>query len=103
MSNGELGTLVAEVSHLRRQVGDEGDEHEPPSGLVGRLTRLEQLIGEAPNDATGSPGTGLCGVVADTARTHRQQRALMLKLMAFAGVVLPVLVTVLVEIVKGWK
>ncbi len=39
------------------------------------VNRLEETIGEAPNDATGTPGRGLCRQLAELVKAHKTTRA----------------------------
>lgn len=65
----ELEGRVFQLEHVTRQleevIGCCASETSPGLGLVGCMERLEETIGRAPNAATGEPGSGLCGVLAE--------------------------------------
>ncbi len=85
-TNVALGQIVAELSYCRREtsklsarIGEAPKEGVAGSGLAGTVARLEMVIGDSPDDATGSPGSGLCGVLAELVRVHRHSLASHLK------------------------
>jgi hypothetical protein len=70
---GRVLALEAICTELRRTLGRSAADDDGPSGLLGAVECLQVTLGEAPNEATGDRGSGLCRVLAEIARDHRQQ------------------------------
>jgi hypothetical protein len=83
----EIAAHGAELRRLSIVVGTPATEDTDASGLVEQVSELRRVFGQAPNDATGEPGSGLCKVLAELARCEATRRASIMKASGVAAAV----------------
>jgi hypothetical protein len=62
---GQIQAVSDRLDELAEQVGRSPTSKDPGTGMARDISELKATVGNAPNDATGTKGTGMAGILAD--------------------------------------